>query len=183
MPTYLGGLGFGFKWDMGWMHDTLLYFSKEPVHRAYHHNDLTFAMLYAYTENFIMPLSHDEVVHGKGSLLGKMPGDEWQRFANLRSPLRLPCTRGPGKKLLFMGAEFAQGREWQQRQQPRLAPDPVSRRTRGSSCSWRTSAGSTGRARRSGPGTPSRRDTSGSTAPTAHRACSATSGEDRADSW
>ena len=111
MPTYLGGLGFGFKWDMGWMHDTLLYFSKEPVHRAHHHNDLTFAMLYAYTENFIMPLSHDEVVHGKGSLLGKMPGDDWQRFANLRALYAYLFTR-PGKKLLFMGAEFAQSREW-----------------------------------------------------------------------
>ena len=111
MPTYLGGLGFGFKWDMGWMHDTLLYFSKEPVHRAHHHNDLTFAMLYAYTENFIMPLSHDEVVHGKGSLLGKMPGDDWQRFANLRALYAYLYTR-PGKKLLFMGAEFAQSREW-----------------------------------------------------------------------
>ncbi len=111
MPTYLGGLGFGFKWDMGWMHDTLLYFSKEPVHRAHHHNDLTFAMLYAYTENFIMPLSHDEVVHGKGSLLAKMPGDDWQRFANLRVLYAYLFTR-PGKKLLFMGAEFAQSREW-----------------------------------------------------------------------
>jgi 1,4-alpha-glucan branching enzyme len=111
MPTYLGGLGFGFKWDMGWMHDTLLYFSKEPVHRAFHHNDLTFAMLYAYTENFVMPLSHDEVVHGKGSLLGKMPGDDWQRFANLRALYAYLYTR-PGKKLLFMGAEFAQSWEW-----------------------------------------------------------------------
>ncbi len=111
MPTYLGGLGFGFKWDMGWMHDTLLYFSKDPVHRRYHHNDLTFAMLYAYTENFIMPLSHDEVVHGKGSLLQKMAGDEWQRFANLRSMYAYMFTR-PGKKLFFMGAEFAQGFEW-----------------------------------------------------------------------
>jgi 1,4-alpha-glucan branching enzyme len=111
MPTSLGGLGFGFKWDMGWMHDTLLYFSKDPVHRAHHQNDLTFAMLYAYTENFIMPLSHDEVVHGKGSLIGKMPGDEWQRYANLRALYAYMFTR-PGKKLLFMGAEFAQSWEW-----------------------------------------------------------------------
>jgi len=111
LPTYLGGLGFGFKWDMGWMHDTLLYFSKDPVHRHYHHNTLTFAMLYAYSENFIMPLSHDEVVHGKGSLLQRMPGDEWQRFANLRALYAYMFTR-PGKKLLFMGSEFAQGGEW-----------------------------------------------------------------------
>jgi 1,4-alpha-glucan branching enzyme len=111
MPTYLGGLGFGFKWDMGWMHDTLLYFSKDPVHRRHHQNDLTFAMLYAYSENFIMPLSHDEVVHGKRSLIGKMPGDDWQRFANLRALYGYMFTR-PGKKLLFMGAEFAQSWEW-----------------------------------------------------------------------
>ncbi len=111
LPTYLGGLGFGFKWDMGWMHDTLTYFTKEPVHRTWHHNDLTFGMLYAYTENFINPLSHDEVVYGKRSLLYKMPGDDWQRFANLRALYAYMYTR-PGKKLLFMGAEFAQEWEW-----------------------------------------------------------------------
>lgn len=110
-PTYARGLGFGLKWDMGWMHDSLRYFSRDPVHRAHHHNDLTFRLLYAWNENFVLPLSHDEVVHGKGSLVGKMPGDDWQKFSNLR--LLYGAMYGmSGKKLMFMGAEFGQRREW-----------------------------------------------------------------------
>ncbi len=110
-PVYLGGLGFGLKWDMGWMHDTLKYMSEDPINKKYHHNQLTFRSVYAFSENFILPLSHDEVVHGKKSLLDKMPGDEWQKFANLRLLLADQWTQ-PGKKLLFMGGEFGQWREW-----------------------------------------------------------------------
>jgi 1,4-alpha-glucan branching enzyme len=110
-PNYVGGLGFGLKWDMGWMHDTLEYMSQDPIYRRYHHNRLTFRMIYAFHENFVLPLSHDEVVYGKRSLIGKMPGDDWQKFANLRALFGYMYAQ-PGKKLLFMGGEFGQWREW-----------------------------------------------------------------------
>src|SRR6202044_23002 len=109
-PTDMGGLGFGMKWNMGWMHDTLAYFSKDPIYRRYNHGQLTFSLIYAFNENFVLPLSHDEVVYGKGSLIGKMPGDDWQMFANLRTLFGYMWAH-PGKKFLFMGGEVAQRRE------------------------------------------------------------------------
>ncbi|MDY6844202.1 MAG: 1,4-alpha-glucan branching enzyme, partial [Thermodesulfobacteriota bacterium] len=110
-PSYVGGLGFGMKWNMGWMHDTLDYFSKDPLYRKHHHNQLTFSIWYAFSENFVLPFSHDEVVYGKGALIGKMPGNEWQRSANLKLVFGYMYGH-PGKKLLFMGGEFAQWKEW-----------------------------------------------------------------------
>jgi 1,4-alpha-glucan branching enzyme len=110
-PTYAGGLGFGFKWNMGWMNDTLAYVGRQPIHRQYHHNEMTFAMMYAFSENYVLPLSHDEVVHGKGSIVGKVPGGRWQQMATVRALYAFMWAH-PGKQLLFMGSEFAQYREW-----------------------------------------------------------------------
>ncbi|MGH3356217.1 MAG: 1,4-alpha-glucan branching enzyme, partial [Nocardioidaceae bacterium] len=110
-PTHLGGLGFGMKWNMGWMHDSLAYMHQDPVHRQYHHHQMTFSMMYAYSENYVLPISHDEVVHGKGSLIRKMPGDRWRQLANVRAYLAFMWAH-PGKQLLFMGGEIGQESEW-----------------------------------------------------------------------
>ncbi len=119
-PTYVGGLGFSLKWNMGWMNDTLRYMRHEPIHRKYHHDELTFSLIYAFHENFVLPLSHDEVVHGKGSLLDQVPGDLWQKFANLRLLYSYMWTH-PGKKLLFMGDDFGQWNEWNYDDEPAMA--------------------------------------------------------------
>ena len=169
-PVSDGGLGFTFKWNMGWMHDTLAYFALDPVHRRFHHDQLTFAMLYEYSEHFIMPLSHDEVVHLKGSLLHKMPGDEWQKLANLRLLLAYMFTR-PGKKLLFMGTELAHVGGMESRRRASTGICSTTRAARRSAASCRVSRRCTSASRRSGATIRAGRASAGSTSPTARTPC------------
>ncbi len=170
-PIRDGGLGFTFKWNMGWMHDTLTYFSLDPVHRRFHHDQLTFAMLYEYSERFIMPLSHDEVVHLKGSLLNKMPGDEWQKLANLRLLLAYMFTR-PGKKLLFMGTELAPWTEWNHDTEASIGICATSRIARRSSGLSPASRGSIAKCRHSGATIRAGKASIGSTSRTRRIPCS-----------
>ena len=177
-PTYLGGLGFGFKWNMGWMHDTLAYFEHEPIHRRWHHHELTFSLVYAFTENFILPLSHDEVVHGKGSMLSKMPGDRWQQFANLRALYAFMWAH-PGKKLLFMGNEIAQEQEWSRGALAGLAPARGRPATRASSRSSATSTARTATRPRCTSATTTAPRSGGSSRTTRRAACSRSRGSAR----